>query len=136
MNILISQHNIYQNNKHLKVCKSYTGKCNNLIIIIFDESDIINIDNIKYNNLFVIIAKTDKNVQTLISLCVLIMRCNSKDIYLETPKYTTDDIIRDIKHKIESDHIFWILSIMIFIIITFLLLLMLVVIYKTIYEFL
>lgn len=112
MNIILSQKDIIGIDPEWILTNKYAGKCNILVVLIYDKNDIVDISNIKYKKLYVIIVNTytnKKNIQTVISLTKIILRCDDTDIFLESDTYCAYQILRDIKIK-SSICGFWIAS--------------------------
>lgn len=110
MNILLSQRKLIGVSRTWQIKSNYIGICDNLVMLIFDATDIIDISSIKYKKIFVIIAdtqETKQDVNKLITLCRLIIKCNDEDIYLETPSYPFEAILKNVKKKLHPDYISW-----------------------------
>lgn len=124
MNIILCQRKLKEVDSLWKIYKSYSGECNNLIILVFDQNDIVNIQSIQYKQIFVIIANTPQNtIQSTTSLIVLsklVFGCSNSDIYLETERYPFTKILEDIGKKMSLDCGFWLASSILFSLLLFL----------------
>jgi len=118
MNIILCQRKLKDIGLEWKVYSSYIGECDNVIVLIFDKNDIVNVQSIKYNSLFVIIANTPQrtveNIGALISLSKLVFGCSNSDIYLETEEYPFTSVLEDIEKKLRPNYGFWLTLTMLF----------------------
>lgn len=133
MNILLSQRKLIGISRAWNVKSRYVGICDNLIILVFDTTDIVDVSSIKYKKLFVIIADTPdtkKNINALITLCRLVIKCEDTDIYLETPEYPFEQILKDIKNKLHPDYIAWACCIILLVMLCFFILILVATAYQ------
>lgn len=137
MNIILCQHRLIDLRPDWKVVTNYSGDCNILIVLVYEKTDIVRIDNINYKHLFVIIANTSdnrNNSTNIIGLSKLVLRCPDEDIFFENHDQTLLQIMEIIRRRTTCDYGFWVASVLLLIAFSFMGIYVLATLYKVISE--